>query len=177
MIRGMPPDPDVPRDTPPDDPEIVERLRRLGWSPGQSLPTMTRLAAYGLIHRDGRLLLSRVAPGNLGAGLWVLPGGGLEFGEPPEAAVVREVEEETGLIGHISGAPSIHSDTGVWAFSAGPVRHHQIRFVYPMEIVGGAERAEIGGSSDLFGWFTTEELASLRLGDLVRRLLASESLA
>jgi len=39
------------------------------------LPAVTRLAAYGVIVRDGRMLLCRVAPGNLGEGLWMLPGG------------------------------------------------------------------------------------------------------
>ena len=62
------------------------------------LPGVTRLAAYAVIVQDGHILLCRVAPGNLGAGLWTLPGGGLEFGESPEVGVVREVEEETGLI-------------------------------------------------------------------------------
>jgi ADP-ribose pyrophosphatase YjhB (NUDIX family) len=159
----------------PDDPEIIERLARLGWRPGEPLPTITRLAAYGVIRRDGRLLLARVAPGNLGAGRWVLPGGGLEFGEAPEPAAVREVEEETGLHARITGPPAIHSDIGEWPFSGGPLRHHQVRFVYPMEIVGGAERPEVGGSSDVIGWFTEAEIARLeaedRAGDLVARVV------
>jgi ADP-ribose pyrophosphatase YjhB (NUDIX family) len=160
----------------PDDPEIIERLAKLGWRPGDPVPRITRLAAYGVIRRDGRLLLARVAPGNLGEGLWVLPGGGLEFGEGPEAAAVREVKEETGLHARISGPPSIHSDTGEWPFSAGPVRHHHVRFVYPMEVVGGTERTEVDGSSDAFGWFTPEELGALGIGDLVERVLRVETL-
>jgi 8-oxo-dGTP pyrophosphatase MutT (NUDIX family) len=74
----------------PDDPEIRARLEAAGWT-GEPfpLPPITRLAAYGAIRRDERLLLCRVGPGNLGEGRWTLPGGGLEFGETPEAAVVR----------------------------------------------------------------------------------------
>ena len=158
----------------PDDPEIAERLRKLGWKPGEAPPAITRLAAYGLIRRDGRVLLSRVAPGNLGAGLWVLPGGGLEFGEAPHDAAVREVEEETGLHARVTGPPSIHSDTGAWPFSGGEVRNHHVRFVYPMEIVGGTERVEIDGSSDAIGWFGPEELRSMPIGDLVARVLEVE---
>ena len=159
----------------PDDPEIGERLAGLGWTVGNPIPSVTRLAAYGVIRRGGRMLLCRVAPGNLGEGLWTLPGGGLSFGESPERAAVREVEEETGLAARITGEPVIHSDTGAWPFSAGPVRYHTVRFVYPMEVVGGTERREVDGSTDEFAWLEPAELAGLRLGDLVERVLARES--
>jgi ADP-ribose pyrophosphatase YjhB (NUDIX family) len=155
-------------------PEILERLAGLGWTLGAPVPSVTRLAAYGVIRRDGRVLLCRVAPGNLGVALWTLPGGGIEFGEAPEAAVVREVEEETGLLARIAGTPSIHSDTGQWPFSAEPVSYHTIRFVYPMEVFGGTERPEVGGSTDESGWFTPSETEALRLADIVERALGLE---
>jgi 8-oxo-dGTP diphosphatase len=159
---------------PTDDPEIVQRLSGLGWTSGAPVPSITRLAAYGVIRRDGRVLLCRVAPGNIGVGLWTLPGGGIEFGESPEAAAVREVEEETGLGARVTGQPAIHSDTGEWPFSAGPVRYHTIRFVFPMEVVGGVERREFDGSTDEFGWFTDAEVEGLRLADIVERALGLE---
>jgi 8-oxo-dGTP diphosphatase len=159
---------------PTDDPEIIQRLNRLGWVPGAPVPSISRLAAYGVIRRDDRVLLCRVSAGNLGAGLWTLPGGGMEFGESPEAAAVREVEEETGYVARVTGPPAIHSDAGEWPFSAGPVKFHTIRFVYPMEIVGGAERREVDGSTDEFGWFNPPEVEGLRLADIVERALELE---
>ncbi len=57
----------------------------------------TRLAAHGFCVVDDRILLVRLSPDLLNAGLWTLPGGGVEWGEAPEDAVVREVREETGL--------------------------------------------------------------------------------
>jgi len=49
-----------------------------------------------VVLREGQVLLIRKARGPY-AGLWDLPGGGIEFGESPEEAVLREFQEETGL--------------------------------------------------------------------------------
>lgn len=135
---------------------------------------ITRLAAYGVIRRDGRLLLARVAPGYPAAGIWTLPGGGLEFGETPWDAAVREVEEETGLVARISGEPVVYSDTGLWPRPTGQVPFHTIRFVYPMEVVGGEERPEVGNSTDAVGWFSDAELADLWLADVAERVVSLE---
>ena len=57
-----------------------------------------RIAAYGLCRDDdGRVLLVRATGGPASAGQWLLPGGGVRHGEHPQDAVVREIEEETGL--------------------------------------------------------------------------------
>ena len=124
-------------------------------------PNVTRLAAYATIERDGRHLLCRIAAGYPGAARWTLPGGGLDFGEDPAAGVLRELEEETGLLGRISGPVRVLSETGLWRRSDGPVNFHHVRFVYPVEIVGGEERVEVDGSSDAFGWFSRDEIAGL----------------
>ncbi|MFL6059711.1 MAG: NUDIX domain-containing protein [Marmoricola sp.] len=55
------------------------------------------MAAYAIIIRDEVVLLSRLAPYLGPAEQWTLPGGGIDFGEDPRDAVVREVHEETGL--------------------------------------------------------------------------------
>ena len=59
-------------------------------------PLMTVVAA-ALIDGDGRILLQQRAPGRAMAGLWEFPGGKVEEGELPEAALARELAEELGI--------------------------------------------------------------------------------
>jgi 8-oxo-dGTP diphosphatase len=55
------------------------------------------VVAAALIGDDGRILLQRRAAGRAMAGLWEFPGGKVEPGERPEAALARELAEELGI--------------------------------------------------------------------------------
>lgn len=55
------------------------------------------VAAAALVRADGRLLLAQRPEGKSMAGLWELPGGKVETGESPEAALVRELREELAI--------------------------------------------------------------------------------
>ena len=55
------------------------------------------VSAVALIDRDGRVLLAQRPVGKCMAGLWEFPGGKVEAGETPEAALVRELYEELGI--------------------------------------------------------------------------------
>jgi 8-oxo-dGTP diphosphatase len=56
------------------------------------------VAAVALIDADNRVLLAQRPEGKAMAGLWEFPGGKVEAGETPEAALVRELREELGII-------------------------------------------------------------------------------
>lgn len=60
------------------------------------LPTVL-VVAVALIDVDGRVLIAKRPEGKKLAGLWEFPGGKVEPGERPEAALIRELSEELGI--------------------------------------------------------------------------------
>jgi 8-oxo-dGTP diphosphatase len=62
-------------------------------APPAALPTVL-VVAVALIDVDGRVLIAQRPEGKALAGLWEFPGGKVEPGERPEAALIRELKEE-----------------------------------------------------------------------------------
>ena len=60
-------------------------------------PKLVLVVACALVDDDGRVLLAKRPQGRSMAGLWEFPGGKLEAGETPEAALIRELKEELGI--------------------------------------------------------------------------------
>src|SRR6476659_4763916 len=56
------------------------------------------VTAVALIDADGRVLLAERPEGKPMAGLWEFPGGKVETGETPEQTLIRELEEELGIV-------------------------------------------------------------------------------
>ena len=63
----------------------------------------TRRIAAAVVRRRGRLLITRRPSSGLLGGLWEFPGGGIEKGETPEQACLRELKEETDITARITG--------------------------------------------------------------------------
>jgi 8-oxo-dGTP diphosphatase len=58
---------------------------------------MVLVAAVALVDADGRVLLAQRPAGKPLAGLWEFPGGKVDPGETPEAALIRELHEELAI--------------------------------------------------------------------------------
>ena len=56
------------------------------------------VAACALLDADGRVLIAERPPGKAMAGLWEFPGGKVEDGETPEQTLIRELQEELGIV-------------------------------------------------------------------------------
>lgn len=125
-----------------------------------------RVAAYAVIADGSRVLLAHW--NEHGRSGWTLPGGGLESGEDPADAAVREVREETGYDAELDELIGVHShvipedqrNSGLGALQA-------LRIVYRAHVVAGRLTNEADGSTDEARWFRLDEIPALRKVSLV----------
>ncbi|MFD6139902.1 NUDIX hydrolase [Promicromonospora sp. NPDC060271] len=132
-----------------------------------------RVAAYAVITDDqGRMLLPHWSE-HAHSG-WTMPGGGLDPGEDPADAAVREVLEETGYHVELDGLLGIDSFVIPAAERVRPSERpvQALRIVYRAHVTGGELRVEEDGTTDDVAWHTPEEIDALDrvpLVDLSRR--------
>ena len=133
---------------------------------------MTRVAAYAVCTDGEAILLSRIAPGATTSsdGMWTLPGGGVDFGEDPRDAAVRELEEECGLTGEVVALAGVDSWASRFVNPEDGIDtdFHGIRIIYRVRVTGGELRDEVGGSSDTCAWIRRSDLAQLPLVELAQ---------
>lgn len=129
----------------------------------------TRIAAHGVLRVDGALLLVRASERSDAPGTWRLPGGDVDFGEHPAAAVVRQCAEETGLTVAVAGDPVVLSELVERGERASL---HTLRLCYVVTLEGGELTHEVGGATDLAKWVDEADVDRLPLQSHVREALA-----
>nr|WP_247683617.1 NUDIX domain-containing protein [Micromonospora sp. D93] len=131
-----------------------------------------RFGAYGLV-RDpaGRILLTQIAKGYPGAGLWHLPGGGTDHGEQPATGLLRELVEEGGQVGRVVellGVNNLHNPAALGP-EGRPLDWHGVRVIYRVLVdvpTDAVVTESAGGSTARAGWFTRAEAVDLPLSDI-----------
>lgn len=143
------------------------RTRRFEPVPPHLRPRRSRHAARVVI-TDGThtLLLADTDPGLPGSRWWVTPGGGIDPGETPLAAAVRELTEETGLVVDPSVLLGpVASRTVVHGYSdqiLSQVEHFFVlRVVEPFEPAPAGLTADEQLTLDGWAWHRLGELADL----------------
>lgn len=138
----------------------VPRVRQVdpGLTPEETEEPMLRqrLAAYSIVLSDAGLLATQFSDLTAVAGTWGLPGGGIDEGENPSQAAIREVAEETGQHLEISHLLDIQTDHWIGRAPSGVIEDfHAVRIIYagicpdPTEpIVNDA-----GGTTAAAAWF------------------------
>lgn len=112
------------------------------------------VVAGALYRRDGQWLMQRRPEGKHHAGLWEFPGGKVDAGEIPAAALVRELGEELG----IGCAASDLVPCGFAESEGGDGAPAMVLLLYRLGAWQGEPQALEGGAID---WFTPEQIAAL----------------
>ncbi|MFD2765727.1 NUDIX hydrolase [Micromonospora eburnea] len=143
---------DLPRALPPA-PAAVDRRQRF--------------AAYGMVTDPvGRVLLTMIADGYPGAGLWHLPGGGTDHGEQPAAGLLRELVEEAGQLGRVVdllAVDNLHNPAALGP-EGRPLDWHGVRVIYRVRVDAPTEAVVTelaGGSTARAAWFASEQVSDL----------------
>lgn len=120
----------------------------------------TRLAAYAVVVDEQCRLLLTWYNGPRPHPLWTLPGGGVEYEESLEAAVVREVKEETGYDIEV-GSP-LATSTGTTPHGPRPPRPYKsVRVIFTATITGGSlGTVEVGGTTDHAAWVSLDQISA-----------------
>lgn len=155
------------------DSDFVEREPGIADDELHSARRRLRPAAYGLVASERGILLTELSERTHAPGWWNLPGGGLDPGESPEEALVREVAEETGqrvgeirmhsvlLRRHIARSPE-----GVVDFQSVRI-FHRCRVRTPSDPVVH----DVGGSTSRAAWVAPEDLGAVPIAPSLRAVV------
>ncbi|MCX6708450.1 MAG: NUDIX domain-containing protein [Candidatus Woesearchaeota archaeon] len=121
-----------------------------------------RITAAVLVEKDGKFLLAERNKENYN-GYWVIPGGGVKFGETIQDAAVRELKEETNIEADIIKQICYKEIINV------PGNYHSVVFYY----LAKPKNTEIKPKGDVSQakFFSIEEIKKLKIAESVELVL------
>lgn len=121
-----------------------------------------RLTSAVLVEKDGKYLLAQRNKENYN-GYWIIPGGGVNFGETTKEAAIREIKEETNLDVEIEKQICYKEIINV------PGDYHALVFFY----LAKPSSHEIEAKDDVSNarYFTIEEIKELKIAESVQMVL------
>jgi len=140
-------------------------------------PTRQRVGAYAVVLRDDdEILLAKLAP-RIRPDCWTLPGGGIDHGEHPRDALLREVHEETGLHVGTGRILDVYSTHFTGARPDGLVEdYHGLGLIFEAHVLPESEDVqphvvEVDGSTEEAAWVPLRLAAALGLTGVAHHAL------
>ncbi|HEX5335712.1 MAG TPA: NUDIX domain-containing protein [Propionicimonas sp.] len=133
-----------------------------------------RLAAYGIVLSSRGLLATQFSDLTAVPGLWGLPGGGIDPGESPSHALIREVAEETGQDPDISHLLDVQTDHWIGRSPARVVEDfHAVRIIYAAACSAPSDPIvnDSGGTTAAAEWVPLERWSHVAWASGARALL------
>jgi 8-oxo-dGTP pyrophosphatase MutT (NUDIX family) len=123
---------------------------------GEAEPVVRqRLAAYGIVLSSRGLLATQFSARTAVPGLWGLPGGGIDPGESPSQALIREIAEETGQEPEISHLLDVQTDHWIGRSPSRVVEDfHAVRIIYAASCPAPSDPVvhDLGGTTESAAW-------------------------
>ena len=110
-----------------------------------------------IINNEGRILLTR----RLDNGQWCLPSGGMDAGESPIEACIREVFEETGLHVRVTRLVGVYSDPNQLVIYADGTKVQIVALHFEAEITGGT--LGLSNETSDFGYFSLKDMDGMEM--------------
>ncbi|MGO4956578.1 NUDIX hydrolase [Luteococcus sp. Sow4_B9] len=149
------------------DPDLAVR-------PGEKPVDNQRIAAYAVVRSSRGVLGTECSDKTAVPGLWQLPGGGLNPGESPSEALMREVAEETGQEVRINRLIDLQSDHWVGRAPNGVLEDfHALRIIYTATCLNPTTPnvVDIDGTTSRAAWIPLRGWRSLPWTSGARSLL------
>lgn len=133
-------------------------------APGEAPAARQRVAAYGVVLSERGLLATQYSDRTAVDGRWGMPGGGIDAGEEPAAAVCREVHEETAQAIELGALVAVQTSHWIGRSPARQVEDfHAVRLVYEATCPDPGEPVvlDVGGTTAAARWVALTDWRSV----------------